>query len=72
MFPDSEIAKNFSCGKNSFMVKFGIAPYFVELLKSQLTYILLRYLVNPLTVLEKKKQQQKTKTKGLAYSTLGF
>ena len=38
MFPDSGIAKNFSSGKTKcgFIVKFGIAPYFVELLNSQL------------------------------------
>ena len=38
MFPDSGIAKNLSCGKTKcrFIVKFGIAPYFVELLNSQL------------------------------------
>ena len=38
MFPDSEIAKNFSCGKTKcgFIVKFEIAPYFIELLNSQL------------------------------------
>ena len=38
MFPDSRTAKNFSCGetKCGFIVKFGIAPYFVELLNSQL------------------------------------
>jgi hypothetical protein len=38
MFPDSEIAKDFSCGKTKcgFIVKFGIAPYFLELLNSQL------------------------------------
>ena len=33
MFPDSGIAKNFSCGKTKcgFIAKFGITPYFVEL-----------------------------------------
>ena len=38
MFPDNGIAKNFSCGKTKywFIVKFGIAPYFVELLNSHL------------------------------------
>ena len=38
MFPDSGITNNFSCGKTKcgFIVKFGIAPYFVELLNSQL------------------------------------
>ena len=38
MFPDSGIAKNFSCRKTKcgFIVKFGIATYFVELLNSQL------------------------------------
>ena len=38
MFPDSEIAKSFSCGKTKcvFIVKFGIAPYFAELLNCQL------------------------------------
>ena len=38
MFPDSGIAKNFSCGKTKcgFIVKFGIAPYSVELMNSQL------------------------------------
>ena len=41
MFPDSGIAINFSCGKTKlrFIVKFGIAPYFVELLNSQLKYL---------------------------------
>ena len=38
VFPDSAIAKNFCCGntKHGFIVKFGIAPYFDELLNSQL------------------------------------
>ena len=38
MFPDNGIAKNFSYGKTKywFIVKFGIAPYFVELLNSHL------------------------------------
>ena len=38
MFPNSRIGKNFSCGKTKcgFIVKFKIAPYFVELLISQL------------------------------------
>ena len=38
MFPNSRIGKNFSCGKTKcgFIVKFRIAPYFVELLISQL------------------------------------
>ena len=37
MFPDSRIAKNFSCGKTKcgFIVKFGIASYLIELLNSQ-------------------------------------
>ena len=41
MFPNSGIANNFSCGKTKFwfIVKFGIAPYFVELLNSQLKYL---------------------------------
>ena len=34
MFPDSRIAAKFSCGskKCSYLVKFGLAPYFKELL----------------------------------------
>ena len=38
MFPDSGIAKNFSCGqaKCGLIVKFGIPPYFVELFNSQM------------------------------------
>ena len=37
-FPDSGIAKNFSCGqaKCGLIVKFGIPPYFVELFNSQM------------------------------------
>lgn len=47
MFPDSEIAKQFSCGerKCSYLCNFGIAPYFREQLKSQIkkgsSYVLL-------------------------------
>ena len=62
MFPDSSIAKIFSCGntKCGFIVKFGIAPYFVELLNSQLKdlNVLSHYLMNPLTVLKKNKKNQ--------------
>ena len=38
MFPDSNIAKNFSCGKTkcSYLISFGISPYFKELLDSTL------------------------------------
>ena len=47
MFPDSEIAKQFSCGekKCAYLCNFGIAPYFKQLLKdtlhNQQSYILL-------------------------------
>ncbi|GBN22583.1 hypothetical protein AVEN_56254-1 [Araneus ventricosus] len=37
MFPDSEVAKNFSCGekKTAYLSVFGIAPYFLSLLKDK-------------------------------------
>ena len=47
MFPDSEIAKQFSCGekKCAYLCNFGIAPYFKQLLKdtlhNQQSYVLL-------------------------------
>ena len=47
MFPDSGVAKQFSCGekKCAYLATFGIAPYFVSLLKtkikSETTYVLL-------------------------------
>ena len=71
MFPDSGIANNFSCGKTKcgFIVKFGIAPYFVELLNSQLKdveYFLALFDESFNSV------SKKTKTNGLAYSILGF
>ena len=47
MFPDSKIAKQFSCGEKecAYLCKFGIAPYFKHLLKDTLrdqhSYVLL-------------------------------
>ena len=37
MFSDSEVAKAFSCDKTkcSYLVNYGIAPYFIELLSTQ-------------------------------------
>lgn len=34
MFPDSGIAKNFTCGKDktAYVMKFGVAPYIIKLL----------------------------------------
>ena len=71
MFPDSGIAKNFSCGKTKcgFIVKFEIAPYFIELLNSQLKDV--EYFVALFDefcncVAKKKKK----KANGLAYSIL--
>ena len=39
MFPDSKIAQQWSCGatKHSYLITFGIAPYFKELLLAELT-----------------------------------
>ena len=39
MFPDSKIAQQWSCGatKLSYLITFGIAPYFKELLLAELT-----------------------------------
>ena len=39
MFPDSKIAQQWSCGttKLSYLITFGIAPYFKELLLADLT-----------------------------------
>ena len=39
MFPDSNIAKNFACGKTrcSYIVTFGLAPYFKGLLNDTLS-----------------------------------
>ena len=39
MFPDSQIAQQWSCGptKLSYLITFGIAPYFKELLFAELT-----------------------------------
>ena len=70
MFPDSRIAKNFSCGKTKcgFIVKFGIAPYFVELLNSQLKDI--EYVVALFD--ESFNCIAKKTPNGLAYSILGF
>ena len=71
MFPDNGIAKNFSCGKTKywFIVKFGIAPYFVELLNSHLKD--LEYFVvlfdEYFNCVAKKK-----KTNGFAYSIFAF
>ena len=38
MFSDSSIAKDFACGKTecSYIVKFGLSPYFLELLNLEL------------------------------------
>ena len=40
MFSDSNIAKNLACGKIkcSYIVKFGLLPYFLELLNSELNH----------------------------------
>ena len=70
MFPDSVITNSFSCRKTKygFIVKFGIAPYFVELLNSQLKD--LEYFVvlfdESFNCVAKKKKNKKTKTNGLA------
>ena len=39
MFPDSNIAKNFACGKTkcSYIVTYGLAPYFKSLLNDTLS-----------------------------------
>lgn len=39
MFPDSELAATFSCGKDktSYLVKFGIAPFFKQHLISDVS-----------------------------------
>ena len=41
MFPDSKIAENFSCGKTecSYVVCFGLAPYFKGLLTKSLSNV---------------------------------
>ena len=41
MFPDSKIAQQWSCGaiKLSYLITFGIAPYFKELLLAELTEV---------------------------------
>jgi hypothetical protein len=38
MFPDSSIAKNFSCGsdKTAYIAQFGLAPYFKQQLRTQI------------------------------------
>ena len=59
MFPDSGVAKQFSCGekKCAYLATFGIAPYFVSLLKtkikSETTYVVFDESLN--TNLQKKK-----------------
>ena len=71
MFPDSGIAKNFSCGKakRRFIVKFGIAPYFVELLNSQL-----KDLEHFASLFDESFNcvAKKIKKNGSVYSVLGF
>ena len=39
MFPDSNIAKNFACGKTkrSYIATYGLAPYFKSLLNDTLS-----------------------------------
>ena len=66
MFPDSVIANSFSCGKTKygFIVKFGIAPYFVELLNSQLKdleYFVVLFDESFNCVAKKKKRTKKQK-----------
>ena len=70
MFPDNRIAKNFSCekAKCGFIVKFGIAPYFLELLNSQVKD--LEHFVALFD--ESFNCVAKKKPNGLAYSILGF
>ena len=38
MFPDSQIASKFTCGerKTAYLCVFGIAPYFIDLMKSEI------------------------------------
>ena len=62
MFPDSRIPNNFSCGKTKcgVIVKFGIAPYFVELLNSQLKdleYFVVLFVESFICVAKKTKKQ---------------
>ena len=76
MFPDSVIANSFSCGKTKygFIVKFGIAPYFVELLNSQLKD--LEYFVvlfdESFNCVAKKKKEQKNKNKWTCIINFGI
>ena len=74
MFPNSRIGNTFSCGKTKcgFILKFRMAPYFVELLISQLKD--LEYFVvffdESFNCVAKTKQ--KTKQIGLAYLVSGL
>ena len=74
MFPNSRIGNTFSCGKTKcgFILKFRMAPYFVELLISQLKG--LEYFVvffdESFNCVAKTKQ--KTKQIGLAYLVSGL
>lgn len=48
MFPDSDIAENFTCGENkiSYIVTFGISPYLKDIMDSEMKnvkYFVLMY-----------------------------
>ena len=46
MFPDSNIAKQFTCGerKASYMSVFGLAEHFLKLLKTSIRYVIYHHL----------------------------
>ena len=66
MFPDSNIAKNFACGKTrcSYIVTFGLAPYFKGLLNDTLSSLDCFVAMFD--------ESYKTRTIGFACSLLGY
>ena len=60
MFPDSNVAKNFSCGQNkcSYLINFGLRPYYSELLsdtlKNEVDFFVIMFDESHNSVLEKK------------------